>query len=198
VVERDLYSDEDGPSVGIVMGKAKGTTGGNTPRELFSDPQVRRELTKLQLLDHLCGQGDRHKGNYFIHRDGNGRVTVSGIDNDQCFGKNLHHPNDIAKGSKDHNSGFHGTRMPMIIDTDMAQAFRDLTPERLDELLAGKLTKDEIKAAKDRLAGIKVHIDALEYNGMIITPDQWGERFVGKELTRHTSYVGRDSTFSLF
>ena len=36
---------------------------------------VRRELTKLQILDAIVGQGDRHGGNYFVHiipsNDGN-------------------------------------------------------------------------------------------------------------------------------
>ena len=51
-----------------------------------------RELTKLQLLDQLTGQGDRHRGNYFVDIQGSGNkvtVKVTGIDNDLCFGSKI-------------------------------------------------------------------------------------------------------------
>src|SRR5690606_13898519 len=53
--------------LGLVMGRAAGETAFKTPASTFALPEVRREITKLQLLDHLVGQGDRHAGNYFIH-----------------------------------------------------------------------------------------------------------------------------------
>lgn len=197
--EIGVISDEgERPWVGIIMGHAKGKPGGDTPRELYSDPQVRRELTKLQFLDHLCGQGDRHHNNYFIDRDENGKVTVTGIDNDQSFGKNLHDPNGIARGKSKDNYGFRGVYLPMVIDTEMAQAFRDLTPERLEELLGEMLTPEEIAAAKDRLIDIKYHIETLEENGHVIKPNQWDDPFVEKELRRRNSYVGRDGAFRFF
>ena len=191
--EIGVMTDEgERPTVGLIMGFAKGTPGGSTPRKLYSDPDVRRELTKLQFLDHLCGQGDRHHNNYFIHRDENGRVTVTGIDNDQSFGKNLHDPNGIARGKSKDNYGFRGVNMPMVIDEDMAEAFRTLTPERLDEMLGGMLSPEEIAAAKDRLKDIQHHIETLRLNGHVIKPNEWDEPWVGEELRRRNSYVGRD------
>ncbi len=47
-----------------------------------------RELNRLQWLDLMTGQMDRHNNNYFIHIDKDTRkVTVTGIDNDAGYSK---------------------------------------------------------------------------------------------------------------
>jgi hypothetical protein len=184
--------DNQPTQLGLVMAQAQGVPAGRASPQLFNDPDVRREVTKLQLLDHLVGQGDRHGNNYFIHKDSSGKVIVTGIDNDQCFGKDLHDPNGIAQGNEEHNKGFRGTLMPPVMDRDMAKAFEDMTPESLETTLAGKLSPEEIAAAKDRLAGIKLHIATLRSTNMIIGPDEWGSKKVGDALNGSNSYVGRD------
>jgi len=184
--------DNQPPQLGLVMSMAQGSPGAKTHFSVFTNPDVRREVTKLQLLDHLVGQGDRHSNNYFINVDSNGKVTVTGIDNDQCFGKDLHDPNGIAQGTSHLNKGFRGTRMPPVIDTEMAKAFEDMKPEDLEASLRGKLTTAEIAAAKDRLTGIKAHIKDLRDKGMIIDPDAWGSDKVSNALNKSNSYVGRD------
>ena len=46
-----------------------------------------KDMTDLQVLDYLCGQIDRHHGNYFIQTNAAGEFTgVQGIDNDLSFG----------------------------------------------------------------------------------------------------------------
>lgn len=87
--------------LGMVMALAQGVSGWEAKSNTFLEPGVQRELTKLQLLDHLVGQGDRHGGNYFIHTDDNGQVVVAGIDNDQCFGALLTDPNGIRNRTGD-------------------------------------------------------------------------------------------------
>jgi hypothetical protein len=166
--------DNQPPRLGLVMSQAQGNSARKADPDLFDDPAVRREITKLQLLDHLVGQGDRHSNNYFIERDSNGKVTVTGIDNDQCFGQNLRDPSGICQGKTDQDKGFRGTKMPPVIDSDMAKTFQDLTPESLEATLTGKLKPEEIAAAKDRLAGIKAHIMTLRLSGNVISPDEWG------------------------
>jgi len=183
------------PQLGIVMEQAKGHLARQCDRDTFNHPDVRREVTKLQLLDHLTGQGDRHGNNYFIHQDENGKIIVTGIDNDACFGKEPHDPNGIAYRGNKETEGFNGTTMPPVMDTEMARVFEELTPEALEEALAGKLTDDEIQAAKDRLAGIKEHIQELRKGGMIIAPEQWGDPMVTAALDNTNSYVGRDGGF---
>ena len=92
---------------GFYMEKAKGGTGrefvhgrtsaddGLTAAEIKKLPpeqsqrikaDIKRELNRLQWLDLVTGQMDRHEDNYFIHVDRTThQVTVKGIDNDACY-----------------------------------------------------------------------------------------------------------------
>ncbi|MBT9292935.1 hypothetical protein [Prosthecodimorpha staleyi] len=181
-----------GETLGLVMARAKGNPASKTSREVFDNPEVRREIVKLQLLDHLVGQGDRHSNNYFINVDKDtGKVTVTGIDNDQCFGKNLTDPNGIAYGYEDHNEGFRGTTLPPVIDSDMARAFETMTKEGLADSMKG-LRPSEISAAQDRLQAMQDHIGELRTKGRVIDPDKWGDKDVMKRFDEDNSYLGRD------
>ena len=73
------------------------------------------------------GQGDRHGGNYFIHKDDNG----------QCFGALLIDLNGIRR--RNCADGFRGTNTPLVIDIEMAAALRSLTPDALGKLLGSML-----------------------------------------------------------
>jgi hypothetical protein len=92
---------------GFYMEKARGATGkdfvasrasaadGLTAKEIKKLPreeslrikaEIKRELNRLQWLDLLTGQADRHESNYFIHVDRTThQVTVKGIDNDAGY-----------------------------------------------------------------------------------------------------------------
>jgi hypothetical protein len=192
---------EHGGRLGILMGMAPGKTAKEirkTNPDLFRNAEVRRAITKLQLLDALTGQGDRHRGNYFIHIGPDGRVTVTGIDNDQCFGHKVRNPNDIAhdpnykaEGSSQ-SDGFHGVRLPPVVDTEMAAAFDRLTPEDLNDLLGDMLSPDEVDAANRRLRVIQNHINNLRTSNCVIASTDWGSEAVSRRLTPENSYVARD------
>ena len=47
--------------------------------------EIIRGLNRLEWLDLITGQGDRHAHNYLINISPDLTVTVTGIDNDQCF-----------------------------------------------------------------------------------------------------------------
>ena len=50
--------------------------------------EIKRQLNRLQWIDLLSGQTDRHSDNYFIHVDPKTlKVTVTGIDNDAGFSR---------------------------------------------------------------------------------------------------------------
>lgn len=191
--------------LGMVMALAQGVCGKDAKIYTFGEPGVQRELTKLQLLDHLVGQGDRHGGNYFIHSDGNGQVVVAGIDNDQCFGKLLTDPNGIRNKTGDDGfvkskgwstDGFRGTNMPLVIDTEMAAALRSLTPDALGKLLGSKLKPAEVAATQTRLTAMLAHVAQLEAAGGVIDPSRWGTDEINEIVLRdeQSSYVGRDYT----
>ena len=107
VIVKYSVGNHDG-QFGIFMEKAKGHTGGEfarkvakgddglSPAELRSIPdkaerekihgQLAQKLNKLMWLDLITGQGDRHRGNYFVHIDRTTHeVSVKGIDNDASF-----------------------------------------------------------------------------------------------------------------
>jgi hypothetical protein len=191
-------SDGDG-SVGLEMARAKGKSAGDwlddankgrgDARALFNDPGYWRAATMLQLTDAVTGQADRHDDNYFVDRDANGAITITGIDNDQCFGSKIIHPDQLVtrqKGDR-HNIGARGVLLPRVIDTAMADAIRSLTDETLDAELGDKLTPAEIAATKSRVAAIKKHIRRLELLGRVIPPAQWGRADVKAALFKDVS-----------
>ena len=174
----------------------------------FDDPVVRRDLTKLQLLDALTAQGDRHQGNYVVTRDKDGRCTgVIAIDNDQCFGLNIDNPNDLlhrimreVQGpdgiTRTGKEGMNGVMLPGVVDRDMKDAFERLTPQALRESLTGLLAEREIEVAIQRLDVIQAHLNKLEREGMVISPDQWGSEKATQALQDSTnSYVARDRAY---
>lgn len=178
--------------IGMVLNHAPGRPAHECSFLTLCNPEVQREITKLQLLDHIVGQGDRHAGNYFVDVAPDGRVKVSGIDNDQCFGDKTLHGNDIAWSSAKERSGYRGTLMPPVVDTEMAAAIRALTPADLHKLLGDKLSPEELEAANSRLSSVQNHIDRLEQLGLVIPPEQWGQRPRADLFTPGNSYFARD------
>lgn len=185
--------------LGLVMGRAPGQEAFKALRHWRTDPEVRREVTKLQLLDHLVGQGDRHGGNYFVeaYKDERGqtKVKVSGIDNDQCFGMNTKDGNDIHYAENRQHIGYRGTKMPELIDSDMAAAIRRITPQSLGALLSDKLKPAEVDAAQSRLQSLLKHISKLEMGKRVLTPDEWNARpDISAFQHASNSYFARDTS----
>ena len=160
-------------------------------------PELRRDLVKLQLLDALCGQSDRHPGNYVVNLDQNGDyVGLLAIDNDQAFGSAIDDPNQLHPSA---NAGLHGVMLPEVVDREMKEAFDQLTPEALAEELSGLLTDDEIESAKQRLVIIKNHLARLEEDGKVIEPGQWDSQAAQDGLLNlDTSYVARERDSRVF
>jgi hypothetical protein len=181
------------PDIGLIMERARGEMAARTDASILTRPDVCTEVTKLQLLDHLTGQVDRHACNYFINIELNGRAKVTGIDNDQCFGKNLTGPADLKRVDdgviREH---IWGTELPPVVDTEMAGAINALTSSDIRSMLGNKLNEAEIQAAITRHKGVKIHIDHLRYGGLVIDPAQWGDPKVQQLLNEQNSYLIRD------
>ncbi|WCM89018.1 hypothetical protein [Acidovorax sp. NCPPB 3576] len=177
------------PDLGLLMERAPGKQARDVGADTLKNPAVFKEVTKLQLLDHLTGQVDRHPNNYFIHVGSNGDVKVTGIDNDQCFGKDLLRPSDIRPLS---GLPFHGTELPPVIDTAMASMIGGLGDDELHAMLDDKLSDEEIEAAVSRLQGIRLHVDQLRRDGWVIAPDRWDSPEVQGRFNAQNSYIGRE------
>ena len=177
----------------------------------FEDPVLRRELVKLQLLDALTAQGDRHQANYIVRQDDLGRCTgLVAIDNDQAFGTRISNPNDllfsVMRGggvvgpdgvTRPGTDGLNGVLLPGVVDREMKAAFDRITADDLRQSLTGLLPAEEIATAVMRLAIIKSHLDTLEREGKIIEPGDWGgERATTALQGKFDSYVGRDRIYA--
>lgn len=184
------------PDLGLLMERAPGKQARNADADWFKNPAVFAEVTKLQLLDHLTGQVDRHDNNYFIDVGPSGDVKVTGIDNDQCFGKDLLSPSDISPSDIRplRRLPFHGTALPPVIDTAMASMLDDLDDDDLHAMLDNQLSDDEVDATVSRLQGLRLHVDQLRTQGLVIEPEQWADPKMQALFTAQNSYMGRERT----
>lgn len=178
--------------LGLIMERADGTQAIKADPNLFRRADVCAEVTKLQLLDHLTGQGDRHAGNYFIDAKSGHSAKVTGIDNDQCFGAKVINPNSIRYAADSAHNGFKGTSLPPVVDCEMASMVGALRRSDIRHMLGDKLSEPEVQAAIARLGGVTRHIAKLSEHGRIISPSQWGNSAVQNLLTAKNSYVGRE------
>ena len=185
--------DNPALEIGLVMEHAAGQLAEEVLVQDLGRPDVQREITRLQILDHVVGQADRHCQNYFIDTSGP-RVKVTGIDNDQCFGRRTRHANDIANDRTVEDRGFRGTQMPPVMDTEMVAAIRSLTPEVLKGLTA-HLTPREQEATQSRVDSLNSHVVQLEAQGRVIEPDDWGKNEQLNALfTSDNSYFAREQS----
>ena len=183
--------------LGLVMELAPGKAALDYKAEdnaVFELPEVRRDLTKLQLLDCLTAQGDRHAGNYFIDVRPDGGVRVTGIDNDQCLGPKVHNPDQIRRGPRNGPSwGYRSCGLPPVVDTDMVEAVLAMSPEKIRSLLGDILPPGEVEATVQRLNAIQDHIVGLEPLDRIIDPDGWADARVYEHTNFTNSYFARES-----
>lgn len=192
-------------ALGLLMDQAVGKTPDdlrNYRDELRANPDLRRQLTKLQLLDAVVGQADRHQGNYIINYDANKKTMngLKGIDNDSCFGKKTLNPSELVYHNSGIDKGVRGVALPDVIDKDMYAAISDLAPQDLEKELQPLLSRREVDAAKARLGAVQQHINNAQ-KCQVIDPSDWGSKDVTAILQRRgleagkdycSSYIGRD------
>jgi hypothetical protein len=139
--------------------------GDKTPTE-DEVAQLQQQLSELEFCDMLTGQIDRHAENYLIEVK-DGKVKVTGIDNDLCFG-----PKQGRIESKDVNDAYRGTGAPRLIDRKTYDRLvngdfdRDMKPS-----LIGLLNEEEINASRTRFDLVKQHALAMEEQKCVV--DDW-------------------------
>ncbi|WP_228995478.1 hypothetical protein [Xanthomonas vesicatoria] len=193
----NLGQDPFNPALGLIMERAPGKPAEEVDASMLAQAKVCAEVMKLQLLDHLTGEADRHDKNYFIHVESDGRAKVTGIDNDNCFGAELTAP-DAAQPDLEHpqRRAFHGTALPPVADTEMERAILALTEEDIRSLLQDKLNDAEVAAAIQRYQGVRQHLIGLRNAGLVIEPHDWGRADVQQRLTPENSYLGREREYA--
>lgn len=178
-----VHQDGDGRSVlGTVLESAKGSSAGKTAFGMdksharrigpgavsLDDPVLLRGLNKLQILDAIAGQLDRHVGNYMIDADDTGAVRgVTGIDLDMAFGRTMTSP--------DHSSarGAHNYRgLPKAIDAEMGRAILSINEADIHAALTGLLSNAEVDATVRRFLTVQRAVQEAADTGRL--RDDWG------------------------
>jgi hypothetical protein len=151
-----VSTDENGKTtMGTVMEKAKGTQGGKLAMRHstdkgqggvgLDDPKLQSGLNKLQILDAIAGQLDRHMNNLFIDTDNEGNVTsITGIDNDMAFGGSMRDTSGRGLGAQAYKG------LPEYIDQEMGEKILQVKDSDIRDALAGLLTQSEIDATVAR------------------------------------------------
>lgn len=153
----------DGQTVtrGVFMANAKGEPCGNLPydhpighraSEDFLTVQAMKDIAGLQVLDYICMNIDRHRGNLFFRFDDSGRICgVQGIDNDCSFGIR---PLEVGKRSH----MLPALRDITAVPESVGRAIQGMTEEMLRTNLRGSLTDAEITAACKRLSDLQARL----------------------------------------
>jgi len=208
---------ESTTKLGFVTEKAKGEEMGNLLRNdkvvrdaenagpdtvAMEDPVLQRCMNKLQILDAIAGQLDRHAGNYFVQRDPEtGKVLgVTGIDNDMSFGANMTTPDNDVNA---HNY----LAMPELVDEEFGRRLLQVSDKDIRDTLAGLLSEAEIEATVSRFNVVRDVVRNLEEQGELTA--EWGketldqqlqsERFTtGNKYGKEQSMVGRELGDAIF
>lgn len=153
----------------------------------LDNPVAKRELIKLQILDFIAEQVDRHSKNYIVNEDPESGVVlgVKGIDNDLSFEKKFKIINTI-------NHHILSRRiivgLPEFVDKEMCESINKLTESGIKALFLDFLPNDEIDAAAKRLNVLKQYLNANP--GRIIDSKNWGDT---PFFDKTKSYVARDA-----
>jgi hypothetical protein len=142
-----------GQTLGIVMGRASGSEAGKElPFELGQLPMFVGCITRLQMLDAIATQLDRHLGNYYIGYDSVGQSAfIWGIDNDLAFTRKA----KPDTGEIINVGEYRG--MPPVVDEDLARAILALDDRHLPLVLGGVLDAQALFLLRRRL----IHMQTL-------------------------------------
>ncbi len=190
--EEKFGADEQGRPIGIsvqvdgagVLGTYQGE---DTYLQIdYSDPEIQKGLSDLQVNDFITGQIDRHCGNIFIDP-----VTkkVTGIDNDLAFPETDR--DDFTTRKTANGKVVKG--LPETMHKDTAQKILDLSPHDLRRQLmamevpngVGRLSKASIDGAVDRLKTLQQEIK----NGNIQVVEKFDKQTYQSALDKQNEAV---------
>lgn len=131
--------------------------------------RLQRDISNMQAFDMLCGQVDRHGGNFFYqispvaNAKGEYEVTgIQGIDNDMSFGvKKLTSRKQLP-----------GISELTMIDEEMYESFKDLTDDKVKYTLGEMLAPDEIQSILSRRDEILAKVKSGSVR--VVKENEWG------------------------
>ena len=122
----------------------------------FDNPDIFDDIAGIQVIDYICGNVDRHPGNFILNFDPytNKLVKITGIDNDLSFGVQEAYRTFVDVGNK-----WVAPAQMMVIGEEMAIKVLAMTKDTLSFTLSGYgLSQAEIDAAWDRTEMMKQEI----------------------------------------
>jgi hypothetical protein len=175
VTARAEFAAHDG-KMGLVLESAKGERAaeskvaynsagmkGDEDATFSADDTVLLQcLNKLEILDAIAGQLDRHEGNYYVQSSG-GKVTgVTGIDLDMAFG---------ADHKMDANDIENYKALPQSIDAEFGRRIVAVTDDDVRATLTGLLAQAEVDATVARIEQVRQAVRAAAANGTLV--ERW-------------------------
>jgi hypothetical protein len=167
--------------IGNGMKQAKGTDFDHLDPELQEAleicPAYLHELNKLKILDYICGQIDRHTGNYFVDAEmiGEGEErhlvfrSITGIDNDLAFGTlHIDEPSGVKQLEQLVDS--RGNFMLQTADRDLCESILALTPEVVAYHFCDLLSTQELSALMYRVKKLYTAVSRLSEDRKVPPP----------------------------
>ncbi len=153
-----------------------------------------KELTKLEWIDALTGQVDRHEENYLFAFDPiSFQAKITGIDNDASFSKGMIgvgkaettslgvttvtdfsdelQPNEINKLRG--VFGFNQIFKPLFISQDIYDKLHEIDEDDYKRLLTERIGKTEVDSAILRLRDAKQYAHTLKVDGLCFAEHEW-------------------------
>ena len=204
---------EPGMFLEVAPGKEGAFFRGVRPIDVGKDPlglkagaetagEIARKLNRLQWLDCLTGQVDRHMNNLMIGVGTDGNVSVKGIDNDECF-PDMCLGNGLLVFDSEMEVRISGILGVGILDLDEVQSLSaDLTSfpmlksyiensPQLKNKFVVDIAKLPIRPRIERMEhfnnfGFPDHIDKDLYQKLkSVTPEEYAASLRGQNLTRN-------------
>ena len=155
-----VIRDEEGK---LLRGNLMEQSGGQDVTQLkgvtYSNKAISAHYA-LQIFDLICGQTDRHTGNFHVVVEGNEIVQIRGIDNDMSFGNLRFYQ---IKNGRNRIRALN-YRAILGMPKSMLKCIMAMTPEYLEQAMGDILDKDELKFLWWRFAGVRNMIRSISDN----------------------------------
>lgn len=190
--KRCILFTDDGIKVGVMLNKARGVDfkSLNIPKNtqflecIRISPKAQAQLIKLQMLDSIAGQVDRHVNNYFVDvsKDEDSKYlinSVQAIDNDFSFGvfsfSSL--PDKVKrKITLPRLTDKKNRLLTGLLDLHLCEKILKLKESLLRYVLGDILCDDEFDALEKRIEEMCSVIKNEKSSGRIVDESKWGEK----------------------